>query len=491
VTPSINPYAESLLGLDLDDPVQAFFSFCKERERIRVRREAGAPPPWTDDPIFQRGRFLNVFREDDRGSKAIRRFVEPVRDDVEALVHALLFARWCNRQATLDALSVDQLNDPGALRRVLETEVEPPWFNPTAYPVEPLTWQGVRVSRIDAATDLFPRIRSSLADAIRGAGGSIVRATDAINAVFGMSNDFPIFMAVVDVSAFRPDLIDPAGPVPTGIGAVAFLDRLQAHLGLDDHHQTANRMIELQREAWPDARRQLHPIDIEYLSCECRKYYSYINGTKTFTGKNLFEPGSSPMLPFDVPADAVPDGIVQTEIVVLAGGPCSGKSTLATALQAAGHRVEFETAERLLNEGIEAGSTAAELRADPVVWQMRVLEQDFALFDSLPPHEVVFTDTSFVEDRVYATHAGIAFGPTTTAWLRRRRYRTVFFLPTRPEYEQTSTRMESPEAAAAIAARVLEEYRSFGYEPVVVPAGTLEEQMAFVLGGPALPSLRE
>jgi predicted ATPase len=37
----------------------------------------------------------------------------------------------------------------------------------------------------------------------------------------------------------------------------------------------------------------------------------------------------------------------------------------------------------------------------------------------------------------------------------------------------------------------LEEYRSFGYEPVVVPAGTLEEQMAFVLGGPALPSLRE
>ena len=30
--------------------------------------------------------------------------------------------------------------------------------------------------------------------------------------------------------------------------------------------------------------------DIEYLACECRKYYSYINGTKVFEGKNKFIP---------------------------------------------------------------------------------------------------------------------------------------------------------------------------------------------------------
>ena len=28
-------------------------------------------------------------------------------------------------------------------------------------------------------------------------------------------------------------------------------------------------------------------IDIEYQSCECRKYFSYVNGTKKFEGKNL------------------------------------------------------------------------------------------------------------------------------------------------------------------------------------------------------------
>ena len=69
-----NPYASALDGLELDDPVAAFFNFCRQREKIRIKRENGDSFPWSDDPIFQRGRFLNVFREDDRGSKAIIRF---------------------------------------------------------------------------------------------------------------------------------------------------------------------------------------------------------------------------------------------------------------------------------------------------------------------------------------------------------------------------------------------------------------------------------
>lgn len=36
-----NPYADALKGLRLDDPVEAFFNFCREREAIRLRREKG------------------------------------------------------------------------------------------------------------------------------------------------------------------------------------------------------------------------------------------------------------------------------------------------------------------------------------------------------------------------------------------------------------------------------------------------------------------
>ena len=118
----------------------------------------------------------------------------------------------------------------------------------------------------------------------------MIEATNAVNDQFRMNNDFPIFMAVIDMAWFRPDVIDPASHVPTGIGAVAYLDRLQRFLGLDNHQQTCARMIKLQKEYWPEAKREFQPIDIEYLSCECRKYYSYVNGTKLFEGKNIFNP---------------------------------------------------------------------------------------------------------------------------------------------------------------------------------------------------------
>jgi hypothetical protein len=50
-----NPYATALDGLDIADPVAAFFGFCQEREAIRQRREAdgGELGPWSEDPIFQ------------------------------------------------------------------------------------------------------------------------------------------------------------------------------------------------------------------------------------------------------------------------------------------------------------------------------------------------------------------------------------------------------------------------------------------------------
>ena len=55
-----NPYANSLDGLEIEDPVQSFFDYCKKREAVRVKRESGDIYPWSDDPILQKGRFLNV-----------------------------------------------------------------------------------------------------------------------------------------------------------------------------------------------------------------------------------------------------------------------------------------------------------------------------------------------------------------------------------------------------------------------------------------------
>lgn len=52
--------------------IEEFFDFMIERHNIWKRRFRGDPPPWTDDEILQNFRFTNVFRELDKGTKALR-----------------------------------------------------------------------------------------------------------------------------------------------------------------------------------------------------------------------------------------------------------------------------------------------------------------------------------------------------------------------------------------------------------------------------------
>ena len=281
-----NPYANSLDGLEIEDPVQSFFDYCKKREAVRVKRESGESFPWSDDPILQKGRFLNVFREDDKVSKSIIKFAEPAKDDLSLLIQALFFSRWCNRDSTIEQLKLGDLSNPEALKEKLIGLEQ--WENHTAYPVENSHWDEKPYSRIDAATYKFYEKKDELAQIVLNSNRNVISATNNINKQFMMSNDFPIFMALIDIAWFREDVIPITTDVPTGIGAEPYLDRLQKFLKLNSHQDVGLKMIELQKEYWPDAKRDFYPIDIEYQSCECRKYFSYVNGTKKFDGKNLF-----------------------------------------------------------------------------------------------------------------------------------------------------------------------------------------------------------
>ena len=280
-----NKYKLALEGLVIEDPVKSFFDYCKERENIRVKREAGENFPWSDDIIFQKGRFLNVFREDDKVSRSILKFAEPLKDDLPLLIQALFFGRWCNRKDTLEELSYEDLSDPKKLKSKL-VELEQ-WENYNAYPVQDVMWNDNHFSRIDTATTLCYEIKNELVNIILDSNQNVITATDDINKLFRMENDFPIFMALIDIAWFRNDVIPMSSEVPTGIGAQPYLDRLEDYLGLDSHQDVATKMMSLQKEYWPNAKREFYPIDIEYQSCECRKYFSYVNGTKTFEGKNL------------------------------------------------------------------------------------------------------------------------------------------------------------------------------------------------------------
>lgn len=60
----------------------AFFAFMREREQIRLRKEADLPYPWTEDSILREYKFTNIRRHHDRTSRElIKKFYTPFFDD--------------------------------------------------------------------------------------------------------------------------------------------------------------------------------------------------------------------------------------------------------------------------------------------------------------------------------------------------------------------------------------------------------------------------
>ena len=69
-----------------------FWYWVNERHSIYLRKAAGDPRPWTKDPILQRYKFTNVFRELDMGTKWLREcIILPHWSDGPLLLFNIIF----------------------------------------------------------------------------------------------------------------------------------------------------------------------------------------------------------------------------------------------------------------------------------------------------------------------------------------------------------------------------------------------------------------
>ena len=69
-----------------------FLRFVVERHRIWEQRQAGAPQPWTDDPVLATRKFTNVFRVLDPGTQFfLTDLFEPDIDPRDTLMRAFLY----------------------------------------------------------------------------------------------------------------------------------------------------------------------------------------------------------------------------------------------------------------------------------------------------------------------------------------------------------------------------------------------------------------
>ncbi|HZK91572.1 MAG TPA: nucleotide kinase domain-containing protein [Stellaceae bacterium] len=103
----------------LATPVESLLHWIIEREAIRRRRAAGAPPPWTDDPILRAWSFCNVRREDDRVTHWVaENWRGPHADDPD-LFFAMCVARFVNWPNTLTEIGFPIPWDPDRFLSVM------------------------------------------------------------------------------------------------------------------------------------------------------------------------------------------------------------------------------------------------------------------------------------------------------------------------------------------------------------------------------------
>ncbi len=102
-------------------PVDRFLYWIKERESIRLKKEAGKPKPWTDDVILQQYRFCNVRRMDDKVSQwLLKNWYEPNKGHKNMLI-ACGLARFINLPESLEAIGFPRKWNPERVKKVLHT----------------------------------------------------------------------------------------------------------------------------------------------------------------------------------------------------------------------------------------------------------------------------------------------------------------------------------------------------------------------------------
>lgn len=101
-----------------------------ERYRIKKRKDAGEPQPWTTDPVLRDFRFTNVYREDDRESKYLIQNISTADMDFENKFYNTLLFRSYNKWETMKRIggpfNWDKIDIPTVFDNLKRIEREDP-----------------------------------------------------------------------------------------------------------------------------------------------------------------------------------------------------------------------------------------------------------------------------------------------------------------------------------------------------------------------------
>ena len=158
---------------------------------------------------------------------------------------------------------------------------------------------------------------------------------------------------------------------------------------------------------------------------------------------------------------------------VIAGGPCTGKTTILEELEWRGYAVQQEAARRVI--GREQRKQYLHQSYDPIVpWTDSALFQEevasMQTIDESVDEPILFLDRGKYDSLAYAKVNNITLPATVLEKIVDTHYDAVFFLDTIPVHETDHQRKESVEEARRIHTALYDAYDRAGCYIIRVPA---------------------
>ena len=174
---------------------------------------------------------------------------------------------------------------------------------------------------------------------------------------------------------------------------------------------------------------------------------------------------------------------MKKEIIVLIGGPSSGKTTLINALTQKGYicypEISREVIQKAQQDGIEQLFLENPLLFSELLLQGRINQYHQAKSE---PTEIVFIDRGLPDVIAYMNFIGDQYPDAFHQACLSHTYTKVFVLPPWEEiYTSDNERYESFEEAVQIQLHLEETYKHYGYELIHVPKDTVEKRVAFLM----------
>ncbi|MCW2119754.1 ATP-binding protein [Flavobacterium sp. 7A] len=174
---------------------------------------------------------------------------------------------------------------------------------------------------------------------------------------------------------------------------------------------------------------------------------------------------------------------MQKNIIVLIGGPGTGKSSIINELTDKGFCCYPEISREITLEAKKNGIDQLFLE-DPLLFSQLLLEGRQKQFDAAnqEPHLNVFIDRGLPDILAYMHFAKQEYPVHFTTSCQKHKYTKIFMLPPwEAIYKIDDARYETYEQAQEVHQHIVDTYKSFGYTPIEVPKDTIENRTAFIL----------